>query len=159
MARKTTTGAKSSTSSAKTTAGKAGSTTRKTTASTRKAPATKTAASSARKVASTAAAKPVVVTEAAPVVSGPELKKKELIDMVVERSGVKKRFVKPALEAALAVLGEALDEGRELNLRPFGKMKVQRAKEVSNGKVMNVRVRQPKKLPEGVKEGVADAAE
>ncbi len=144
MARKTTTSAKSTTS-------RAGGATKKTTASARKAPAPKTA--------STAAAKPVVVTEAAPVVSGPELKKKELIDMVVERSGVKKRFAKPALEAALAVLGEALDEGRELNLRPFGKMKVQRAKDVSNGKVMNVRVRQPKKLSEGGKEGVADAAE
>ena len=112
-----------------------------------------------RKTASTAAAKPVVVNEAKPVVAGPEMKKKELIDMVVERSGIKKRYAKPTIEAALAVLGEALDEGRELNLRPFGKMKVQRAKDVSNGKVMNVRLRQPKKQPEGAKEGVADAAE
>ena len=101
----------------------------------------------------------MIVTEAEAVVSGPELKKKELIELVVARAGIKKRYAKPTVEAVLAVLGEALDEGRELNLRPFGKMKVQRAKEVSNGKVMNVRLRQPKKQPEGAKEGVADAAE
>ncbi|MCW9044226.1 MAG: HU family DNA-binding protein [Pseudopelagicola sp.] len=150
MARTTTTRAKSTTSKA------ASSTTRKATSS-----KTSTAKSAAtpRKTASTTAAKPVVVNEAKPVVAGPELKKKELIDMVVERSGIKKRFAKPTVEAMLAVLGEALDEGRELNLRPFGKMKVQRAKVVSNGKVMNVRVRQPKKAPEAPKVGVADAAE
>ncbi|MBR9844470.1 MAG: DNA-binding protein [Rhodobacteraceae bacterium] len=104
-------------------------------------------------------AAPVVVSEAKPVLSGPEMKKKELIDMVVERSGIKKRYAKPTIEAALAVLGEALDEGRELNLRPFGKMKVQRAKDVANGKVMMVRLRQPKNAPDEAKEGVADAAE
>ncbi|WP_243612422.1 HU family DNA-binding protein [Shimia aestuarii] len=137
---------------AKTTTTRAKSTTRKPAGTARKT-------TTKRKTASAAAAKPVVVNEAKPVVAGPEMKKKELIDMVVERSGIKKRFAKPTVEAMLAVLGEALDEGRELNLRPFGKMKVQRAKEVSNGKVMNVRLRQPKKQPEGAKEGVAEAAE
>ncbi|MDV4143982.1 HU family DNA-binding protein [Shimia sp. FJ5] len=137
---------------AKTTTTRAKSTTRKPASTARKT-------TTKRKTASAAAAKPVVVNEAKPVVAGPEMKKKELIDMVVERSGIKKRFAKPTVEAMLAVLGEALDEGRELNLRPFGKMKVQRAKEVSNGKVMNVRLRQPKKQPEGAKEGVAEAAE
>lgn len=136
------------------------SSTKKTTTA-RKTTASKATSKTARSktAASPMAAKPVVVSEAKPVVAGPELKKKELVDMVVERSGIKKRYAKPTVEAMLAVLGEALDEGRELNLRPFGKMKVQRAKDVSNGKVMNVRVRQPKKAPEGPKEGVADAAE
>ena len=132
------------------------STARKTSAAKKPATARKTAAK--RKPEAPKAA-PVVVNEAKPVVAGPQMKKKELIEAVVERSGVKKRYAKPAIEAALAVLGEALDEGRELNLRPFGKMKVQRAKEVANGKVMNVRVRQPKNAPETAKEGVADAAE
>lgn len=136
------------------------SSTKKTTTA-RKTTAGKATSKTARSktAASPMAAKPVVVSEAKPVVAGPELKKKELVEMVVERSGIKKRYAKPTVEAVLAVLGEALDEGRELNLRPFGKMKVQRAKDVSNGKVMNVRVRQPKKAPEGSKEGVADAAE
>lgn len=142
MARTTTT-RKTSTAKKKTTTARKSTTARKTTA---------------RKTAAPKAA-PVVVNEAKPVLSGPEMKKKELIEKVVERSGMKKRYAKPAIEAALAVLGEALDEGRELNLRPFGKMKVQRAKEVANGKVMMVRLRQPKNAPDEAKEGVADAAE
>ncbi|MFD1341932.1 HU family DNA-binding protein [Litorisediminicola beolgyonensis] len=72
----------------------------------------------------------------------PEFKKKELIDAVVERSGLKKRDVKPVLEAALAVLGEALSEGRELNLEPFGKIKVQKVKQAAGAQVMVTRIRQ-----------------
>ena len=92
-------------------------------------------------------AAPVVVTQTAPVVTVPELKKIDLIDAVVERSGIKKKFAKPVIEAALAVLGETLAEGRGLNLRPLGKVKIQRSKDVSNGKVMTVRVRQPLDKP------------
>ncbi|MBO9464491.1 HU family DNA-binding protein [Tropicibacter sp. R15_0] len=71
------------------------------------------------------------------------MKKKELIDLAVERSGIKKRDAKPAIEAALAVLGEALAEGREINMRPMGKIKVSRMKKVVNGQVINARIRQP----------------
>ena len=92
-------------------------------------------------------AAPVVVTQSAPVVGMPDLKKIDLIDAVVERSGIKKKFAKPVIEAALAVLGETLAEGRSLNLRPLGKVKIQRTKDVSNGKVMTVRVRQPLEQP------------
>ncbi|CUH80352.1 HU family DNA-binding protein [Tropicibacter naphthalenivorans] len=73
----------------------------------------------------------------------PELKKRELIEMAVERSGVKKRDAKPAIEAVLAILGEALAEGRELNLQPLGKLKVTRMKKGDNGQIINARVRQP----------------
>lgn len=69
------------------------------------------------------------------------MKKKELIDAVVARSGVKKRDAKPAIEAALAILGEALVEGRVLNLPPFGKAKVQNSKELHDATVLNVRMR------------------
>ena len=78
-----------------------------------------------------------------PLSSREEMKKKELIDLAVERSGVKKRDAKPAIEAALAVLGEALAEGREINMRPMGKIKVSRMKKVVNGQVINARIRQP----------------
>jgi len=74
----------------------------------------------------------------------PALRKTELIDLVVERSGAKKKDVKTAIEATLAVLGEALAEERELNLRPFGKLKVTRRAEKPNGTVLVCRVRQPK---------------
>jgi nucleoid DNA-binding protein len=72
----------------------------------------------------------------------PELKKKDLIAQVVQRSGVKKKFAKPVIEALLVVLGDAIAEGRELNLQPLGKVKVTNTKSVANGKVMNTRIRQ-----------------
>lgn len=112
---------------------------------------------STRKVAAPKAA-PVVVQEKSPVVSAPDLKKTDLVDAVVELSGIKKKFAKPAIEAALEVLGEALAEGRDLNLRPLGKVKIQKSKELANGTVITARIRQPKvKKEDG--EGVAHAAE
>lgn len=121
---------------------------------TKAAPKTVKAAAKPKTAAKTTAARkappkpatkatPVVVTEKEPVVSAPDLKKVDLVDAVVERSGIKKKFAKPAIEAALAVLGEALADGRSLNLRPLGKVKIQRTKDVSNGKVMTARIRQP----------------
>lgn len=73
----------------------------------------------------------------------PELRKKELINQAVKLSGIKKRDAKPAIEAALAVLGKALSEGRELNLQPFGKLKVAHRKKGINGQVIKARIRQP----------------
>ena len=84
----------------------------------------------------------VVVNAPTVVVAGVEMKKKELIDLVVERSGIKKRFAKPTIEAALAVLGEAMAEGRPLNLKPMGKVKVHKSKPIAGGQVLMARVRQ-----------------
>ena len=44
------------------------------------------------------------------------MRKKELIDLVVERSGLKKKDAKPIIEATLAILGGALADTRELDL-------------------------------------------
>lgn len=92
----------------------------------------------------------------ADVVLGPEMKKKELIDAVVSRSGIKKKDAKPVVEAMLAVLGEALADSRELNLKPFGKVKVNRAKEVPNGKVIIAKIRQTKVPVAGVSAQVSE---
>ena len=89
----------------------------------------------------------------------PELKKPELIDKVVRRAGVKKRDAKPAIEAALEILGEALAEGRELNIKPFGKMKVQRVRDTGNGVVLVTKVRQPKEAKGPAPDPLAQAAE
>ncbi len=72
---------------------------------------------------------------------GTAMRKKELVDAVVARSGIKKRDAKPAVEAALAILGETLIAGRALNLPPLGKMKVQNSKELHDATVLNVRMR------------------
>ncbi|KUF12831.1 hypothetical protein AVJ23_00925 [Pseudoponticoccus marisrubri] len=87
------------------------------------------------------------------------MKKKELVELAVERSGVKKRDAKPAIEAALAVLGEALSDGRELNLPNFGKLKITRMKKGDNGQIINARVRQPEHVENTPTDPLAHAAE
>jgi DNA-binding protein HU-alpha len=87
---------------------------------------------------------PVVVTENVAADAGPELKKQELLDKIVTRSEVKKKFAKPVVEAMLEVLGEALAEGRELNLQPLGKVKLNRTKETPNARIIIAKIRQSK---------------
>lgn len=125
---------------------------------TKAAPAkTKAAPSKTSSEAVSAAPKPVVVKDAA-VVAAPMMRKKELIDIVTERSGIKKRDAKPVVEAMLAVLGQAIAEGRELNLQPLGKVKVNRRKDVQGGKVMITKIRQSDGKPP-VLSPVPEAAE
>ncbi|MFB9149605.1 HU family DNA-binding protein [Roseovarius ramblicola] len=113
------------------------------------------------------APRPVVVEQSTPEPTQPDLKRQELLAQVVARSEVKKKYAKPALEAALAVIGEALAEGRELNLAPMGKVKINRTKQMANGRVIVARIRQNAPRDAGgdtaddkaAKEGVADPAE
>ncbi len=73
---------------------------------------------------------------------GVPLKKQELLAKVVERSDVSKKHVKPVIEAMLAVLGEAIAEGRELNLQPLGKVKRKRMKDTGKARVIVASIRQ-----------------
>jgi DNA-binding protein HU-alpha len=150
MARSTTTTAR------KTTAGTKAKTTRKPAS---KAALPKTRKPATTKVAAADAPEAVVVQETVPVSTQEELKKAALIDMVVEQTGVKKRDAKPVIEAALQILGSALAEGRELNLQPFGKVRVNRMKELSSARVMTCKLRQTIKNEKEVKEPLAEAAE
>ena len=82
-------------------------------------------------------AKPAVA-----VTQGDVVKKPEFIDRAVEKSGVKKHDAKPALEAALAVLAEALVKGEELNLPPMGKLRVLKSKDLGEGaQVLTLKLR------------------
>lgn len=125
-------------------------TTRKKTTKTAKAPtaAPRAAKASVAKAVTAAKPKPVVVTETTPVVADPAMKKKELIEAIVERSGIKKKDAKPVIEAMLDVLGKTLAEGRELNLQPLGKIKVNRTKDVQGGKVIIAKIRQSNRVPQ-----------
>jgi DNA-binding protein HU-alpha len=113
------------------------------------------------------ASMPNVVTVSEPVVAETDLKKRELIDMVVERSGVKRKDVKPAVEAMLAILGETLSSGRELNMQPLGKMRINRVEEKGNGRVIVCKLRQSTVVVSGMSDDpendpddpLADAAE
>lgn len=76
------------------------------------------------------------------VARGELIKKPEFIDRAVERTEVKKRDAKPAIEAALAVLSEALIKVEELNLPPMGKLRVVKSKDVGDGaKVLTLKLR------------------
>ena len=97
---------------------------------------------------------PTVVEKLSPVVVSNELKKKELFDLVVARSGMKKKDVKPVVEAMLGVLGDVLAEQRELNLQPLGKLKVQRAKELPDGRALNLKLRQKSAQMKAASEGL-----
>lgn len=61
------------------------------------------------------------------------MKKPELLDAVVARTNLKKRDVKPAVEAALAVIAEALVRGDDMNLPPMGKLRVVKSKPLDAG--------------------------
>ncbi|MCZ4257771.1 HU family DNA-binding protein [Sulfitobacter sp. PR48] len=109
--------------------------------------------------AAAAAATPTVVEAPQSVILGPVMRKKELIDQVVKRSGIKKKDAKPVVESLLSVLGEALADNRELVLPPFGKVKVRREKQMPNGRVMVVKVRQSAPPQPGPSDKLPDAAE
>lgn len=131
-----------------------------------KAPAKAPETKSAPEVAPVAEELPKVVKPTAatadvvvPATSGPELKKRELIDLVVDRAGVKKKDAKPAIEAALAILGEAIASGRELNLQPLGKLRINRVEDKDNGRVIVCKLRQSNSTGPDEKEPLAEAAE
>tara|TARA_R110002074_G_scaffold6197_2_gene28866 strand:+ start:3993 stop:4553 length:561 start_codon:yes stop_codon:yes gene_type:complete len=90
----------------------------------------------------TKAGAPTVVETPQAVILGPVMRKKELIDTVVTRSGMKKKDAKPIVDTMLAVLGEALADNRELILPPMGRVKVRKEKKLPNGRVLVVKVRQ-----------------
>ncbi|MEM7596817.1 MAG: HU family DNA-binding protein [Pseudomonadota bacterium] len=96
------------------------------------------------KSASAAAPKVSVVTDAQSTPVGAELKKRELVDLVVQRSDVKKKFAKPVVEALLEVLGEAIAEERALNLQPMGRVMPKRTKDAGKNRVVIARIRQSK---------------
>ena len=88
------------------------------------------------------APKPRIAAQAEPAPEGEAMKKKDFIDRVVERSGVKKRDAKPAIEATMAELADLLAAGRDLNLPPMGKLKSVKSKEVGDGaQVLTLKLR------------------
>lgn len=113
----------------------------------RKTTKTTTTKTRARKTSPTATdAKPAaLVTEPPKVLPAPEivntLGKRDLIERVVETSGVKKKDAKPVIEAMLRELGDALSRGDTLNLQPFGKGIVKSRKSPENAEIIELRLR------------------
>ncbi|MWD28398.1 hypothetical protein E0K89_013015 [Aquicoccus sp. SCR17] len=71
-----------------------------------------------------------------------KLRKRDLIAATAARTGRRKGEVRPVVEAMLAAMGEALAEGRDLELQPMGKFKVQHVKPLAKGRVISGRLRQ-----------------
>ena len=127
----------------KTTPPKTKSSRKRTSPATRKSATSKPkTATKARTPATPKTPAPVVVEATKPMPTGPDLKRQELFEKVARKSGVKKQDVKPVVEAMLAVMGEALAEGRGLNLEPFGKSRVTRVKEMPGKRMSVVKLRQ-----------------
>ena len=126
---------------AKTAAAKA---TTSTTAKTTATKTTTTKSAAAKVVATSAAPKATIVETVTPVVSGMPIKKPELIERVMAETGMKKKDVKPVVEAMLTVLARTLAGGEELTVPPLGKVMIKRMKDVANAKILTVKIRQPK---------------
>ena len=96
--------------------------------------------------------------EAQPVASGTGLRLKELTDRVSQgRTAAGRKTAREVVEAVLAEIGAALDQGEAVNLAGLGKFKeVKRAKK-SGGTVLTLKLKRtsPGKLKEA-KEGVAE---
>jgi hypothetical protein len=75
-------------------------------------------------------------------VTGPQLRKADLVERVTASVDVPKQVAKTVIDAVLAELGKSLVAGEEMNLMPFGKIKITREKDAANGKVFMVKVRQ-----------------
>ncbi|MEM7632795.1 MAG: HU family DNA-binding protein [Pseudomonadota bacterium] len=123
-----------------------------------KAAATKTTATKTAP-AKPAPVKPATVTKLEPVVAGPALRKKELLDTVALKTGIKRAEVKKVVEATLAVMGLALQDSRDLNLQPFGTVKINRERKLPDGKVVVTRIRQARDLPKDDAVAPAPAAD
>jgi DNA-binding protein len=82
----------------------------------------------------------VVKTEDATVM----LRKKDMLQRLAERTGMRKNQIKPVMEAVLAELGDALIKGESLNLPPLGKLSVNRSIAQENADVVICKLRRAK---------------
>ena len=131
-----------------------------------KKPAAKASQSKDGAEKKTGGAAKIAVTPDAPQTdtekSGAALRVKDLVDRVTAAGDFKKKDVRDIVEATLAELGRALEQGAVLNLPPFGKLRVGRTRDLANGSMMLLKLRRVPAKTGGKKaaiEGLADAGE
>lgn len=110
----------------------------------------------AKAVATPSAPKATIVETIKPIVGEAPIKKPELIERVMAETGMKKKDVKPVVEAMLAVLGRALTKGEDLTVPPLGKLMVKRTKEAANATIVTVKLRHPNHAGGAAKTVVGD---
>lgn len=99
------------------------------------------------------------VSEAVSQSNDVDLRKNPLYDLVAERSGAKRRDVKPIVDAMLEVLGENLAAGRGMNLPPLGRVRINRTEDKTGGRVIVCKVKQAKVDTEIATDPLADPGE
>ena len=79
------------------------------------------------------------------------LKRRALLEAVAMRVGVKRTDAREVMDAVLVEMAEALDQGRDLILPPFGKVMLRKDKDGQDGRPMVARI----KLIEADKRGAS----
>lgn len=69
------------------------------------------------------------------------LQKRQFLNAVAQRSGMRPAQIKDVVEAVLAELGDAIASGQTLALPPLGRARVNRQKDVSGSEVIILRLR------------------
>lgn len=71
-----------------------------------------------------------------------ELKMRDLMVQVADRSGLRRSEVREALEMAMREIGDALADGRGVNLPGLGKVRIKQIRPKGSHRVIEARVRQ-----------------
>lgn len=79
--------------------------------------------------------------DAAATPPAPTLRKKALVERVVQATGAKRKLVKDVVEATLVALGDALSKGEELNLPPLGRARVNRTRGEGDAAMLIIKLR------------------
>jgi nucleoid DNA-binding protein len=101
-------------------------------------------------------------TDKAVSVDSPMLRSRDLVARVAEATGAKVKDVRQAVEATLAELGKALDQGQTLQLPPLGKLSVAPRKGADDMSPIKLKLRRssdPAVKKESKKEALAEPDE
>lgn len=117
------------------------------------APKSKAAAKATAKPSAKPALKAVTApkSDSKPKAKIEALKRRALLEAVAMRVGVKRTDAREVMDAVLVEMAEALDQGRDLILPPFGKVMLRKDKDGQDGRPMVARI----KLIEADKRGAS----
>ena len=69
------------------------------------------------------------------------LQKRQFLNRIARRTGLRQSEIKDLVDATLAELGEAIAEGKTLALPPLGRARINRQHDVSGAEVIVLRLR------------------
>jgi len=69
------------------------------------------------------------------------VRRKELVERIATKSGMKPNLIKSVLDAVLLEIGDALSGGESVRVQPFGQISVNRRKDLPDGEVIICKLR------------------